>query len=353
MNLGLLVSLVFHALLMAWAVLTIRSTPPFKLPETIPVEVAIITDDDMVRLRQGSRDSKNLDQDAKDGVVKDQKKEPPKVATPPPPPPSPPPPPPVAKAEPPPEPKPSDDEIAKKLAALPPAKAEPPPPPTPEIAPGPTPEERKAEEDRKKAEADAKAKAEADARRKAAEEKKKRDDRLKKIADDKKRRDDEQKKRLASLEDRLKNLPDDSPQKALVSRDVKAAAPAGQKTDTPTKAKGPIAGAPEGRDKVLTASQAAMLGTLVRQQVSRCWNINPGLEGIEKIVIQVEVKMKPDGTLAQPPKVVGGQSSPIFADAANSAVRALVQCEPYELPADLYQGGWDYMVVTFDSKRMF
>jgi colicin import membrane protein len=46
-------------------------------------------------------------------------------------------------------------------------------------------------------------------------------------------------------------------------------------------------------------------------------------------------------------------AGPLFADAANSAVRALVQCEPYDLPMDLYQGGWDHMVVTFDPQRMF
>jgi colicin import membrane protein len=350
-NIGLAVSFLLHASLLAWAVLTIRATPPLKLPEPIPVEVAIISADELVRLRQGNRDSKNLDAEGQEGAGKQPpKKEPPKTAAPPPAPP--PPPPPQAETT-----KPQEDEIAKKLAALPPpAKKE--PPPEPALTPGPTPEDQKkladkVEEERKRAEAEAKAKADAEAKRKAAEEKKKRDEQLKKLAEQKKKREEEQKKRVASLEDRLKNLPDDSTPKALVSQQVKAAAPAGAKSDVPTKSKGPVAGAPEGKDKQLTASQASMLGTLMKQQVSRCWNINSGLEGIDKIVVQVEVKLKQDGTLAQPPKVVAAQNTPIFKDAADSAVRALVKCEPYELPADLYQGGWDYMVVTFDPKRMF
>ena len=57
--------------------------------------------------------------------------------------------------------------------------------------------------------------------------------------------------------------------------------------------------------------------------------------------------------LAAPPKVVNNASSPVFRDAADSAVRALVQCEPYILPPDKYAGGWEHMILTFDPARMF
>jgi colicin import membrane protein len=65
------------------------------------------------------------------------------------------------------------------------------------------------------------------------------------------------------------------------------------------------------------------------------------------------VRLRPDGRLIQEPRVINSGVGPLFADAANSAVRALVQCEPYDLPRDLYEGGWDHMVVTFDPQRMF
>ena len=91
----------------------------------------------------------------------------------------------------------------------------------------------------------------------------------------------------------------------------------------------------------------------MRQAVSRCWNINAGLDGIQQMVVKVEVRLTREGRLASPPRVVNSQTSPVFRDAADSAVRALVQCEPYALPDDKYAGGWEHMIVTFDPARMF
>ena len=91
----------------------------------------------------------------------------------------------------------------------------------------------------------------------------------------------------------------------------------------------------------------------MKRAVSRCWNVNSGLEGIDRVVIEIEVRLRPDGRLQQAPRVVNAGSGPLFADAANSAIRALMQCEPYDLPEKFYEGGWDHMVVTFDPQRMF
>jgi colicin import membrane protein len=114
-----------------------------------------------------------------------------------------------------------------------------------------------------------------------------------------------------------------------------------------------VAGAPEGRDSTLTASQQALLGVMIKNAVKECWNINTGAEGIEKIVVKVEVVLKPDGRLAQPPRVVNNGPGPLFASTADSAVRAVVQCQPYDFPRELYKGGWDQAVWTFDPQRMF
>jgi colicin import membrane protein len=91
----------------------------------------------------------------------------------------------------------------------------------------------------------------------------------------------------------------------------------------------------------------------MRQAVSRCWNINAGLDGIQQMVVKVEVRLNPSGELVGLPRIVNGQPSPVFKDAADSAVRALVQCAPYTLPPDKYAGGWEHMILTFDPARMF
>ncbi|HRK20040.1 MAG TPA: protein TolA, partial [Hyphomicrobiaceae bacterium] len=95
MYFGLAVSLALHAALLGWALISIHTQPPLKMPELTPVEVAVISENDLVRLRQGDRSSKNLEAEAKQG----QSKEPPKTEPVRPPPP---PPPPAASAPPPP-----------------------------------------------------------------------------------------------------------------------------------------------------------------------------------------------------------------------------------------------------------
>ena len=109
MNLGLLLSLALHAVLLGWALLAIVRTPPLELPKPEPVEVAIISADDLVRLKQGDRQSKVLEASAKESPAKEPPvKENPKPTPPPPPAAATPPPPPapaeVAKVEPPPPP---------------------------------------------------------------------------------------------------------------------------------------------------------------------------------------------------------------------------------------------------------
>lgn len=354
MRAGLIISTLIHGGLLAAAVLSMARTQPFKSPEPMPVEVAVISNDDLVRLTKGDRNAKQLEAKAAppapdSKAVKEPPK--PKIVTPPPPPP---PTPVEAKVEPPPAPPPAKepeppkpDPIADKLAML---------PPDPE--PGPDPAElRRKEEEAKKVE-----------EQKRAEEKKRNEEQKSKAEAERKKRLDEQKKReearkraearrkaeeakKKSFEDLMAEaikpaLKDNDPRK-------KPPPPGGTETAMNTPNKGPAAGAPEGRDTRLTASQGAMLGAMIKQAVSKCWNINTGAEGIDKIVVRLEVRLRPDGRLAEPPRVRDPQSGALFADTANSAVRAVHQCEPYNFPPDLYKGGWDASIWTFDPRRMF
>jgi colicin import membrane protein len=58
---GLTGSALLHGGLLAWALVSFHETKPFKLPEPEPVEVAIVSEGDIVRLRQGDRQSKLLE----------------------------------------------------------------------------------------------------------------------------------------------------------------------------------------------------------------------------------------------------------------------------------------------------
>ena len=85
MRIGLPVSFFLHAGLMAWALISLERVQPLKAPEPEPVEVAMITEDGLTRLRQGDRNSKQLEA-APAPPAPDTKavKEPPKPTPPPP-----------------------------------------------------------------------------------------------------------------------------------------------------------------------------------------------------------------------------------------------------------------------------
>ena len=357
MHLGLLTSLILHGVLLGWALLAIVTTPPLVLNKPDPVEVAIISADDLVRLKQGDREAKNLDAEGKEGPAK----EPPKKETPkptPPPPPvaaSPPPPPPEPPKPDPPKPDPIAEAI-KQAAVEPPPKPPDPPkieppkvePPKPDPIgdlaaaaaaepPPPKPEPPKKEPPKPPPPKPPPVKPATPASPKTPP-----------------------KQDLASLvSDALKTTPDKSaeatPPKALVSRaPPKAASAAGSKSATPTAVKGPAAGAPEGTDKVLTADKLSMLNVLMKNNVRRCWNINAGLEGANKLIVKTAFKLTQDGRLIGAVEILNPGNGPQFEDAANSARRALIDCQPYtNLPPELYSGGWDYMALQFDPGKMF
>ena len=380
MYVGLLVSVLLHATLLGWTVLSIQSTPELR-PHTIePLAVDLITPSELTRLTKGSRSAKLKEAQPKespqaDPTPKEAKRARPVTAPPPPPPPEPPPaqapeppPPKVAAAAPPPAPpppaveppKPEPDKVAleQKLADLALQQAE--------EAKRQADAKAKAESEAKtKADAEAKAKAEADAKAKAeAEAKAKADAAAKRVADakhraelkkkqDEKRRKDAERKRIAAEKekakfsaDRLSALLDKTP-------DPRAPAPAAPETKSDSRAKGPVLGAPEGRDAALSASARALLGQLMRESVKRCWNINAGLDGIDKIAVRIEIRLNRNGALADPPKVLNSASGPLFRDMADSALRAIVACAPYALPPDMYEGGWDHMIMNFDPSQMF
>jgi colicin import membrane protein len=357
--------------------LTIKATPPFKLPEAQPIEVSIISEIGLENLqRKGSTTSKKLDAAGKDGSAT---KEPPKkdVKAPPPPPAAPPP---AAAAEPPPPPPepPKPDQVAALIEKQPPPEPKKEPEP-PKVEPQPTPddqaalqkkledaEKQAAEEARQRAEAKAKADAEArqkelERQKKLAAEKKKRDEALKKKreAEAKAKAEADAKAKAFNpdaIAKAIENSSEDGKQQLLKdNRQVKAAQPAGEKSDTASKNRGPRAGNEAGGSDKLTATQLALFGQIMRDSVSRCMNINAGAEGMERLApFEIEVRLKPDGQLAAPPKLISQGAGQLFTDASNSALRALINCAPYtNLPSNLYTGGWDHMIVPFDVARMY
>jgi hypothetical protein len=102
---------------------------------------------------------------------------------------------------------------------------------------------------------------------------------------------------------------------------------------------------------VITAKTLSTINASVMKTARRCWNINAGLKEATKLIVKVEFKLSQNGRLIGEPHVVNSGRGPQFEDAANSAKRALIECQPYtDVPSDLYFGGIP-MVLTFDPSE--
>jgi len=67
---GLTVSILMHLAILAWAFLSLQSPEPFRVPEPEPVEVALVTPEDIVRLKKGDRSAKQLEAQQADNQKK-------------------------------------------------------------------------------------------------------------------------------------------------------------------------------------------------------------------------------------------------------------------------------------------
>jgi outer membrane biosynthesis protein TonB len=94
---------------------------------------------------------------------------------------------------------------------------------------------------------------------------------------------------------------------------------------------------------------------LIREQISRCWNIPAGARDAKDLVVEIRVQLNPDGTVEAAQIVDQGRlaSDPFFRAAAESARRAFFNpmCTPLRLPPDKY-AVWRDLVVDFSPKDL-
>jgi hypothetical protein len=69
----------------------------------------------------------------------------------------------------------------------------------------------------------------------------------------------------------------------------------------------------------------------------------------EKLLVKVEIRLKRDGSLSRPPQIVSSVSQA----AADSALRAIRRCGPYDMFPPKKYNTWREIVLTFDPSQMF
>jgi colicin import membrane protein len=329
---GLVTSVLLHAAILGWALFTIQAQRELRVAEPEPIAVDLVNASDLTKLRQGVRTAKQLEAEAKETKAEPAKKEAPKPA-------------PAAAAPPPPPPPPKEEakkeEPPKEVAAV---------PPPPAAVPFAPEEQKKLDDMLKEQERQAEEQRRAEEARKQAELKKKQEDAKKKReAELKKKREEEKKRKEAEAK---KNF-DAEKIAALLNKTPDKGAPLPSSTpNEPTKAKGPVLGAPEGRDRQISASEIAILVQIIRSCVQSKWNVMGGGEGAQHTVVKLRLRFNADGTLAGPPVVMNPQTTPTFLAISDSAIRAAEACQPYSLPPAKYEI-WKDIVLNFDPRDMF
>lgn len=329
MRRGLILSLLMHGALLAWAVFVLHKTNEFR-SEPEAITVAMITPSELLRLKQGSEFSKKLTSQGSQNPQQEmsqkeaEKPKPQRSSVPP-------------SSE-------QTQENKTKSQTSSSSETSNPPPLDPlgqkssETAQPSENLKQKDEEESKKTELEKK-KIE-DAKRKAKEAKLKEENEKKKL--EAKRKEEEAKKK-AEVSDRLAALLDKDPTK-------KGAPLSG--SDPLADQKGPTAGSQKGSDTVLALRDQDLLRGLLRTQIARCWRLPGGGGGTETPIVTLHWRMRPDGTLEGDPQVERPASGPLASLATEAAIRAVTGCQPFDLPQNLYENGWKEIIWEFDPTQM-
>ena len=102
-------------------------------------------------------------------------------------------------------------------------------------------------------------------------------------------------------------------------------------------------------DQPLTLSEVGALKT----QIERCWIVQVGARYAEDLVVTVRVFLNPDGSLRREPQIVDDgrlAGGPFFRAVAESVIRALLKCEPFNMPVSKYRR-WREIELTFDPRE--
>jgi hypothetical protein len=115
--------------------------------------------------------------------------------------------------------------------------------------------------------------------------------------------------------------------------------------DSPRK---PVHGQSSGTQATMSVNEIDAL----RAKIAQCWSPPPGGLGADAIIVKLRLQLNEDGSLVGYPSVANSGSSPFFQAAADSAVRAVFQCQPYALPDGKY-AVWRDMILNFDPRQMY
>jgi len=107
-------------------------------------------------------------------------------------------------------------------------------------------------------------------------------------------------------------------------------------------------GAPAAVAAQLTQSELDAL----RARLAQLWNPPAGAQNPQELVVAIRMRLKPDGTLNGPPMVMTSGQSPSFMASRDSAVRAILRGQPFDMLRPETYEQWKDIEITFDPRDM-
>ncbi len=101
--------------------------------------------------------------------------------------------------------------------------------------------------------------------------------------------------------------------------------------------------------------KSAQIVALIQQQVRACWRIDAGATNAQDLKVPVRFRLQRDGRVVGQPEFQDMSSylgNSFYQAAADNARRAILDCQPFELPTEDYDL-WKDLVLTFNPAEMF
>jgi len=105
-----------------------------------------------------------------------------------------------------------------------------------------------------------------------------------------------------------------------------------------------------GLNKGKSADNSATWGAMFQSQVERCWKKPYGGIEAQRAEAAFVIRLKKDGSLETMPQPEGNPATPYLRVYQESALRAIIECQPYNLPAQFFDE-WKFFAPVFTDRR--
>jgi colicin import membrane protein len=94
----------------------------------------------------------------------------------------------------------------------------------------------------------------------------------------------------------------------------------------------------------------------LRARLAQLWSPPAGASNPDELVVLIRIQLRPDGTLAAPPQVIssgnGHSNSPLYMASRDSAARAVLRGQPFDMLKPEHYDQWKDIEITFDPRDM-